>query len=85
MVQKSSAFSKGTASPQLSQILGQSLSEQEQTASSKSRFWNQLQESDSGRGDATVGIYIILAGKARLLDSTDNLIASLGTGRHSVS
>ena len=30
--------------------------------------------------DATVGIYVILAGKVRLLNSTDNLIASLEVG-----
>ncbi|MEH2084232.1 MAG: hypothetical protein V7K89_30960 [Nostoc sp.] len=43
-------------------------------------------ESNAGKlfwqaSDATVGIYIILTGKVRLLNSTDNLIASPGMGR----
>jgi ATP-binding cassette subfamily B protein len=80
MVQKSSAFSIAKLGQQLAQTLGQALSEQELSNCFKlleileptagKRFWQ--------TADATVGIYIILAGKVRLLDSTDNLIASVG-------
>ena len=82
MVQNSSAFSKQQLGQQLAQTLGQTLSEPELSNCFKDieileptagkRFWQ--------TADATVGIYIILAGKVRLLDSTDNLIASVGAG-----
>jgi ATP-binding cassette subfamily B protein len=82
MVQNSSAFSKQQLGQQLTQTLGQALSEPELSNCSKhieileptagKRFWQ--------TADATGGIYIILAGKVRLLDSTDNLIASVGAG-----
>lgn len=82
MVQQSSVFSKQHLGQQLAQILGQTLTEQELANCLKQieileptagkRFWQSI--------DATVGIYIILAGKARLLDRTDNLIASVGVG-----
>ena len=82
MVQNSSAFSKQQLGQQLAQTLGQALSEPELSNCFKhieileptagKRFWQ--------TADATVGIYIILAGKVRLLDSTDNLITSVGAG-----
>ena len=82
MVQNSSAFSKQQLGQQLAQTLGQTLSEPELSNCFKhieileptagKRFWQ--------TADAAVGIYIILAGKVRLLDSTDNLIASVGAG-----
>jgi len=82
MVQNSSAFSKQQLGQQLAQTLGQTLSEPELSNCFKDieileptagkRFWQ--------TADAAVGIYIILAGKVRLLDSTDNLIASVGAG-----
>ncbi len=82
MVQNSSAFSKQQLSQQLAQTLGQALSEPE-----LSDCFNHIEilEPNAGKrfwqaADATVGIYIILAGKVRLLDSTDNLIASVGAG-----
>ena len=80
MVQKSSAFSIAKLGQQLTQTLGQALTEQELSNCFKhieiieptvgKRFWK--------TADATVGIYIIQAGKVRLLDSTDNLISSIG-------
>jgi HlyB family type I secretion system ABC transporter len=82
MVQNSSAFSKQQLGQQLAQTLGQTLSEPELSNCFKDieileptagkRFWQ--------TADAAVGIHIILAGKVRLLDSTDNLIASIGAG-----
>ena len=82
MVQNSSAFSKQQLGQQLAQTLGQTLSESELSNCFKhieileptagKRFWQ--------TADAAVGIHIILAGKVRLLDSTDNLIASVGAG-----
>ncbi len=82
MVQKSSEFSIAKLGQQLTQTLGQALSEQELSNCCKQieilepspgkRFWQ--------TADAIVGIYIILAGKVRLLDRTDNLIASVGEG-----
>ena len=82
MVQNSSAFSKQQLGQQLAQTLGQTLSEPELSNCFKhieileptagKRFWQ--------TADAAVGIHIILAGKVRLLDSTDNLIASVGAG-----
>jgi CRP-like cAMP-binding protein len=78
MIQNKSTFQK----QQLAQTLGQPLSEQE-----LSNCLQQIEilEPNAGKlfwqtSDATVGIYIILAGKVRLLNSTDNLIASLGAG-----
>jgi ATP-binding cassette subfamily B protein len=81
MVQKSFKVSKQQLGQQLAQTLGQTLSEQELSNCCKQieileptagkRFWQ--------TAEATVGIYIILAGKVRLLDSTDNLITSVGT------
>jgi ATP-binding cassette subfamily B protein len=82
MVQKSSEFSTQQLSQHLAQTLGQPLSEQEISncikqikflqPSAGKLFWQSA--------DTTVGIYIVLAGKVRLLDRTDNLIASLGAG-----
>jgi hypothetical protein len=73
MIQNKSTFQK----QQLTQTLGQPLSEQE-----LSNCLQQIEilEPNAGKlfwqtSDATVGIYIILAGKVRLLNSTDNLIA----------
>lgn len=81
MVSKSSEFSKQQLGQQLAQILGQTLSELELTSCCKQiqvleptpgkRFWQAV--------DAEAGIYIILAGKVRLLDRTDNLMTSLET------
>ncbi|MEH1944195.1 MAG: peptidase domain-containing ABC transporter [Nostoc sp.] len=82
MIQNKSTFQKQQLGQQLTQTLGQPLSEQE-----LSNCFQQIEilEPNAGKlfwqtSDATVGIYIILAGKARLLNSTDNLIASLGVG-----
>lgn len=82
MVKQSSEFFKQHLGQQLAQILGQALSEQELSNCFKqidilepktgSRFWQSV--------DANAGIYIILAGKARLLDRDDNLIASVEAG-----
>ncbi|MBW4630409.1 MAG: peptidase domain-containing ABC transporter [Iphinoe sp. HA4291-MV1] len=67
---------------QLAQALGQSLSEQELLNCCKhleileptpgKRFWQAAEEN--------AGIYIVLAGKVRLLNRTDTLIASVGVG-----
>jgi HlyB family type I secretion system ABC transporter len=83
MVEKLSTFSKQQLGEQITQSLGHPLSEQELSnclqqieilePTAGKRFWQTL--------DATAGIYIITAGKVRLLDSTDNLIASLGAGK----
>ncbi|BBD70781.1 cyclic nucleotide-regulated ABC bacteriocin/lantibiotic exporter [Nostoc commune NIES-4072] len=82
MIQNKSTFQKQQLGQQLTQILGQPLSEQE-----LSNCFQQIEilEPNAGKlfwqaSDATVGIYIILAGKVRLLNTTDNLIASLGVG-----
>jgi HlyB family type I secretion system ABC transporter len=82
MVEKSPAFSQDQLGQHLAQILGQTLSEAEllycfkhseiEKPSAGKRFWQ--------TADATVGIYIVVAGKIRLLDSSDNLIASVETG-----
>jgi len=82
MVQKSSEFSTQQLSQQLAQTLGQPLSEQELSNCIKKI---EILQPNAGKpfwqtADATVGIYIILSGKARLLDGTDNLIASVGAG-----
>ncbi|MBD0362131.1 MAG: peptidase domain-containing ABC transporter [Coleofasciculus sp. C3-bin4] len=78
MVQQPSVFSKQNIAQQLTQTLGQALSEPE-----LSKCLQQIQflEPTVGKqfwqaSDATAGIYIILAGKVRLLDRDDNLIAS---------
>ena len=78
MVQNKTEFSI----QQLAQTLGQALSEQELSdcikqieilhPSAGKLFWQ--------TADASVGIYLILTGKVRLLDRTDNLIASVGAG-----
>lgn len=78
MVQNKTEFS----TQQLAQTLGQTLSEQELSDCIKQI---EILQPSAGKlfwqtADASVGIYIILAGKVRLLDRTDNLIASLGTG-----
>ena len=67
---------------QLAQTLGQALSEQELSNCLKQieileltagkRFWQ--------TAEATVGLYIIIAGKVRLLDHTEHLLASLEVG-----
>jgi ATP-binding cassette subfamily B protein len=82
MVQKPSEFSTQELGHVLATTLGQPLSEQElsnciklleiQKPSAGKLFWQSA--------DATCGIYIVLAGKVRLLDRTDNLIASVGAG-----
>ncbi len=78
MVQQESVFSKQYITQQLTQTLGQALSESE-----VSNCLKQIQYLEPSTGkqfwqasDATVGIYIILAGKVRLIGSDDNLIAS---------
>jgi len=78
MVQQPSVFSKQYITQQLSQTLGQAFS-----AAELSKCLEQLQflEPTVGKqfwqaSDATAGIYIILAGKVRLLYRDDNLIAS---------
>lgn len=82
MVQKSSEFSTQQLGQHLAQSLGQPLSEQELSNCCKQI---EIKEPSAGKpfwqtADATFGIYIILAGKVRLLDHTDNLIASVGVG-----
>ncbi len=82
MVQKSSEFSTQQLGQHLAQTLGQPLSEQELSNCCKQI---EIKEPSAGKpfwqtADATVGIYIILTGKVRLLDRTDNLIASVGVG-----
>jgi ATP-binding cassette subfamily B protein len=82
MVQQLSEVSKQQLSQQLAQTLGQTLSEQELSncckqieilePSAGKRFWQ--------AADAIAGIYIVLAGKVRLLDRTDKLIASVSAG-----
>jgi ATP-binding cassette subfamily B protein len=82
MAQKSSEFSEPQLSQKLAQTLGFQLPARELAnclqqvrilePSSSKLFWQSK--------DAGVGIYIILAGKARLLDRNDNLIASLEPG-----
>ncbi|MEH2144014.1 peptidase domain-containing ABC transporter [Nostoc sp.] len=67
---------------QLAQTLGQALSEQELSDCIKQI---EILQPSAGKlfwqtADANVGIYLILAGKVRLLDRTDNLIASVGAG-----
>ena len=82
MVQKSSEFSTQQLGQHLAKSLGQPLSEQELSNCCKQI---EIKEPSAGKpfwqtADATVSIYIILAGKVRLLDRTDNLIASVGVG-----
>lgn len=83
MVQNSSAsLEQQQLAKQLVQTLGQALLEQELanclqqieilSPTAGKRFWQ--------AADAAVGIYIILAGKVRLLDRSDNLIVSLEAG-----
>lgn len=74
--------SKQHLGQQLTQILGQTLSEQE-----LSHYLKQIEILEPSIGkcfwqtaDANQGIYIILAGKVRLLDRTDDLLASLDSG-----
>lgn len=78
MVQQESVFSEQHITKQLSQALGEALAESElsnclqqiQTLEPPigKQFWQAL--------EATAGIYIILAGKVRLVDRNDNLITS---------
>jgi ATP-binding cassette subfamily B protein len=78
MVQQESVFSKQYISQQLIQTLGEALSESELSNCLQQikfleptvgkQFWQAL--------DTAAGIYIILAGKVRLIGSDDNLIAS---------
>ncbi|BAZ12494.1 cyclic nucleotide-regulated ABC bacteriocin/lantibiotic exporter [Calothrix sp. NIES-4071] len=82
MIQKKSAPPKQQLAQQLTHTLGQTLEEQE-----LSHCLQQIEilEPNAGKAfwqtaDATIGIYIILAGKVRLLDRADNIIASVGTG-----
>jgi len=74
--------SKQHLGQQLAQTLGQTLSEQELSSYLKQietleltagkRFWQ--------TADVDIGIYIIVAGKVRLLDHTEHLLASLEAG-----
>ncbi|MFN6453064.1 MAG: peptidase domain-containing ABC transporter [Nostoc sp. EfeVER01] len=78
MVQNKTEFS----TQQLAQTLGQTLTQQELSDCIKQI---EILQPSAGKlfwqtADASFGIYIILAGKVRLLDRTDNLIASVGTG-----
>ncbi|PSB41695.1 peptidase C39 [Cyanosarcina cf. burmensis CCALA 770] len=82
MVTKLSEFSIAQLGEQLAQALGQTLSEEDLSNCLQQieilepipgkRFWQSV--------DATVGICIILVGKARLLDRADNLIVSVSAG-----
>jgi ATP-binding cassette subfamily B protein len=81
-VQKPLEFPRQQLEQQLIQTLGQTLSELELSTCFKQikilepvvgkPFWQAT--------EAIAGIYIILVGKARLLDSTSNLVASLEAG-----
>ncbi|MBE9018503.1 ABC transporter ATP-binding protein [Chroococcidiopsis sp. CCALA 051] len=82
MIQQSFPLSKQQLGQYLAQSLGQALTEQE-----LSKCFEQIQivEPTAGKlfwqtADTTAGIYIVLTGKVRLLDSTDNLITSFGAG-----
>lgn len=83
-------FLKQQLSEHLAQTLGQTLSEREisnclaaveilEPAAAK-QFWQATDASVYGTPAANAGIYIVLAGKVRLLDRAGNLIASLETG-----
>jgi HlyB family type I secretion system ABC transporter len=82
MVNISSDFSLQQLGQLLAQCLGQTLSDRELSIHltqieileppTGKRFWQTAETSP--------GIYIILAGKARLFDRTDNLITTLGVG-----
>ncbi|MBW4645363.1 MAG: ATP-binding cassette domain-containing protein [Goleter apudmare HA4340-LM2] len=77
-----SAFFEQQLAQQLTQILGESLSEREINRCLKAaeiieppvakQFWQ--------AAAASPGIYLILAGKVRLLDNSHNLITTLGVG-----
>lgn len=78
MAQQESVFSKPNITQHLTRILGQTLSQSELSNCLKQV---QFLEPPTGRqfwqsSDATVGIFIILAGKVRLIGSNDDLIAS---------
>lgn len=83
MMQTLSEFSPQQVGQQICQTLGQQLSERELSSclqqvrilepSVGKPFWQAT--------EAIAGIYIILTGKARLLDRKDNLIASLEAGK----
>lgn len=82
MVQPPSGFSQQQIAQQLTQTLGQVLKEPE-----LSKCLQQIQflEPTIGKqfwssADSTVGIYIILAGKVRLVDRNDKLIVSREAG-----
>ncbi|NJN08754.1 MAG: ATP-binding cassette domain-containing protein [Richelia sp. RM1_1_1] len=82
MVQKSSELTIAKLGEHLASTLGQTLSEQE-----VSNCFKQIEILQPTPGklfwqatNATPGIYIILAGKVRLLANSDNLIASLEVG-----
>ncbi len=82
MIQKKSTPPKQQLAQQLAHTLGQTLEEQELSHCLQKI---EIQEPNAGKAfwqtaDAAIGIYIILAGKVRLLDRTDNIIASVGTG-----
>ncbi|WP_193200056.1 peptidase domain-containing ABC transporter [Nostoc sp. MG11] len=82
MLKQPSEFSKQEIAQQLSQTLSQALSEPE---ISKCLEQIQFLEPTPGKQfwqstDTTVGIYLILAGKVRLLDSNNNLIVSREAG-----
>ncbi|KYC38063.1 ABC transporter ATP-binding protein [Scytonema hofmannii PCC 7110] len=83
MVKQPSEFSSQNIAQHIAQILGQALTESE-----LSKCLEQIQflEPEPGKqfwqaANATAGIYIILAGKVRLFDSNNNLIASQDAGK----
>lgn len=82
MAEKSFAFSQDQLGQYFAQVLGEALSELELSDCFKR---SEIEKPGAGKrfwqtADAPVGIYIVIAGKIRLLDSSDNLIASVGTG-----
>jgi ATP-binding cassette subfamily B protein len=82
MIQKKSALDSPQLSQQLAHTLGEAVSQQELSACLEKI---QILEPTVGKqfwqtSDAEVGIYLIVAGKVRLLDQSDNLIATLEAG-----
>jgi ATP-binding cassette subfamily B protein len=82
MVSSSSTLSKIDIAQHFQETIGQSLSDAELAACCKQI---QLLEPAAGKlfwqaTDERTGVYIVLAGKVRLLDSDNNLIGSLETG-----
>lgn len=80
MVGKSFDIFKQQLSQYQAQALGHALSEAElSTCYKQIRILKPSAGKQFWRADGQSGLYIVLAGKARLLDSADNLIASIGT------